>query len=148
MNKVADEYAVLEKKYGLPSFEELCREFFIPETEDEPLLAHIRRQMVDKCSVFVQFLEGIMHPDTSVSGMYESSVFDEQEMHKAVTAYKMLMSIERCSLEAALEHSEKADALFIREAYQEWVQVKKQLALIIVKTKQFWKRPSVKGELF
>ena len=142
------EYDSLAKKYSLPSFEALEKEFFIGENEDEPVLIHVRKQMIEKMSSFASFLEGLMHPDTSLPAMYESSVFDEEDNHLILKLYKTLLYLERLSLETALDNSDKQNVLFISEAYETWVSIKKDILQIVVKAKQFWKSTPKKGEHF
>ncbi len=136
-----EEYKKLAKKYTLPDFELLDEEFHISFPEEEPVLIHIRRQITEKVSIFSDFLEGIMHPDTSIAGLHEASSFDEEEMQEILDLYRVLKYLERESLHTALFDSEKNNAYYIVHACKLWQDYKTRLNKILTKAKDSWNKP-------
>ncbi len=138
---MSEEYAKLAKKYDLPSFQVLDEEFHISFPEDEPILIHVRRQITEKISIFSDFLEGIMHPDTSIAGLHEASSFNEEEMQEILDLYRVLKYLERESLHTALFDSEKNNAQYIIRAFKLWHEYKERVSKILTKAKDSWSKP-------
>ncbi|MBI2663932.1 hypothetical protein HYX10_01160 [Candidatus Woesearchaeota archaeon] len=145
MGDVKKSYDVLRKQFKLPKFEELA-EFQLSELEEEFLLADIRRGMLDKVQNFLDFLSEILSPDTNLSNMYESRVFDDIQKKEVFDVFRRLMYWKRQSLQVEITNDNAVNAEFITSFLEEWSGLKKRLADIIDKVKDSWESDSESTE--
>jgi hypothetical protein len=140
MTDIKKSYLVLKKKYGLPEFDAINAEFEIGAIEDDDfLLGSIRKQIYDRTDAFAKFLGQLLQPDTNLVELYECKVFDEDEKEKIFDIYRKLMVLHRYSVEVYLLQEEKEYAQFIKTAFKQWIELKKDLLKIVVKIKESWK---------
>ena len=123
------EYGNLKKRYKLPDFNKLNREFDLEEIEhDGFLLRRIRNRLYDKISSFIKILESILYPGSSdMANLYESKFFTEDDLDDVRSLFKKLMLIDRHYLLVDLEEDESKDSEFINTAYEAWLILKKDL---------------------
>lgn len=134
-------YKPAAKKYKLPSFEDLDREFDIVLIEPTlNFLKQIRKKIVERLEFGLDILEKILQPDTnSYADMYELTAFNEKEKDNVLHLYKSIMFLHRLSYEIDLDDGDNKEADFIKLAAKQWGAYKKQLAPIVQKLKQSWK---------
>ena len=78
--KIKKKFEILKKKYTLPSFEELDKEFEISRIEeDELILQDIKKKIIDKIYYYSEILEDLMEPDSRIRTLHELSVFNDLE---------------------------------------------------------------------
>ncbi|MFH1182108.1 MAG: hypothetical protein V1702_04075 [Candidatus Woesearchaeota archaeon] len=132
-------YEPLQKKYNLPSFEQLDREFEISciESEDSPL-REIRKKIDEKIKAMRTLLEEVLQPETNLAGIYESRAFSEDEKKTLFELYRKIMSKERKCVELLIRNDEQADAAFIKSFSAEWETLKKELAKAADKLRDYW----------
>ena len=113
------EYEDLKKKYKLPDFKRLNREFDLEEIEhDGFLLKRIRNRLYEKVSFFIKILESILYPSSSdVASLYE-----------------------RHYLLVDIEEDEDKDSEFINTVYEDWLILKKDLIKFLDIMKESWKK--------
>jgi hypothetical protein len=132
-------YTPLAKKYGLPGFAELDREF---DLHDEGANTYILRQVLhkifDKIEFFTKMLEDILHPETTLSGLYESKFFDENKKGEFFQTYKRLMAVNRQSITAYAQSTEESEAESIKKAWKEWTGSKEELSKIAQALSKGW----------
>ncbi|HLC37756.1 MAG TPA: hypothetical protein VJJ53_03180 [Candidatus Nanoarchaeia archaeon] len=136
------EYEDLKKKYKLPDFKRLNREFDLEEIEhDGFLLKRIRNRLYEKVSFFIKILESILYPSSSdVASLYESKFFTEEDMDNVSSLFKKLMLIDRHYLLVDIEEDEDKDSEFINTVYEDWLILKKDLIKFLDIMKESWKK--------
>jgi hypothetical protein len=132
-------YEPLQKKYSLPGFELLDREFEIGsiEAEDFPL-RDIRKKMDEKVKTVRALLEEVLQPETNLSGIYESRAFSEDEKRQLFELYRKVMSRERKCVELLIRNDEQSDAAFIKSFSAEWETLKNELAKAADRLRDYW----------
>ena len=142
-----ENYEKFARKYRLPEFGELDREFQISNIEKTDfILSEIRENMVDKLETFTDFLSDLLQPDTTVVGMYESRVFPEPKKKEIYAIFKRLMKYKRQSLAAHIENSDRRNADFIREFFGEWAELKPKLLSAVDEVEKSWETESEETE--
>jgi len=150
MEEIKKKYEDLEKKYKLPSFNNLNNEFEITTIEHEEfLLREIRRKIIEKMELYTKVLESLLQPNTdSLSDMYECRIFGDEEKDKLFKLFKRLMYFDRLSIETSIDENDKKSAEFINDIWKEWDKIKKELSIFIKKLKEEWlKETKIKEEL-
>ncbi|MEE9525464.1 MAG: hypothetical protein V3V78_02545 [Candidatus Woesearchaeota archaeon] len=147
--KLKEKYQELSKKHNLPSFEELDKEFEISTIENEEfLLREVRRKIIEKIEAYTKFLEEILQPETTLANMYEAKVFDEDERNEIFKLYQRLMSLDRLSMELALDENDDKTSKFIKDFFEEWNEIKENLSKFVKKAKEEWlKETDIKEKL-
>jgi hypothetical protein len=139
-------YQTVYDKYQLPEYELFDKEFelsdvvgrikFVPKYT----LRFIRRSMIDKCYNVINYLHTFIQPTThSAISMQEHAHLTESEREIVTQIIKKLMILSRKSTECDLLGDEQTDAMFIKEAFLTWNEVKPQLVSIVQKNLQGWK---------
>ena len=138
MADIKKPYEELRKKHKLPKFEGL-EEFQISEIEDAKfLLSEIRVKIVEKLQDSQEFLSDILNPDTNLTNMYESKVFDNEEKKEVFDIFKRLMFWKRASLAASINNDDHANAQFIKDFTSEWPSLKPKLVEMVDRVKDSW----------
>ena len=142
LDVLKQEYKKIQEKHNLPSFEELNEDFNIEkasEIEVELLIREIRRFMADKLSTYMRFIEAILNPVNVQMFIYSLiKSLETQEKEKLTEIYKKLSKKELKLIELDLKYSEEKEALFIRESYSMWQEMKKDLLEIFEKINSNW----------
>jgi len=145
--KIRKKYEELKKKYSLPDFEELNKEFEILTIEHEDfLLREIRKNIISKITSVCESFENLLTPDNTVVSIYEYKAFNDAEREEIFKLYKRLKVLEKLSLELSLNHDEKKDAEFINEFFSSWESIKNKIIKIIRKMRDFWEKESTKKD--
>jgi len=140
---IKDKYSKLAKTYNLPDFDKLNNEFEIFKIEKEDfLLREIRKKIAEQLQEFIEVLDSVLQPDAVISDMQECHAFTDDEKGNVYNVYKKLMYLHRYSLEVSILGDEKKDAEFIVSAFNEWVNIKKELSNVISRIKDCWKKES------
>ena len=137
------------KKYKLPSFNEVNEEFEISDIDkDDFLLREIRRKIAEKLEIYMKFLEEILQPETTLSNMYESKIFNDAEREEIFKIYKKLMFLNRLSIETSVNEDDKKSSEYINIIFKEWNEIKSQFSKFVTKAKESWlKDIDIKEEL-
>ena len=146
LETLKQEYKKIQEKHNLPSFEELNEDFNIEkasEVEVELLIREIRRFLADKLANYMRFAEAILNPVNVQMFVYSLiKSLDVQEKEKLTEIYKKLSKNELKLIELDIKYSEEKEALFIRESYVMWQEIKKDLLDIIEKATKNWDNKS------
>ena len=146
LDALKQEYKKIQENYSLPSFEELNEDFNIEkaaEVEVELLIREIRRFIADKLSNYLRFVEAILNPVNVQMFVYSLiKSLETQEKEKLTEIYKKLSKNELRLIELDIEYSEEKEALFIRESFIMWQEMKKELLEIIEKVNKNWDNKS------
>lgn len=147
---VRDEYEKYRKKYNLPSFDSLDKEFDLSSVENEKrVLREIRQAIRDRLEFGSNVLDTVCQPDTgSVTSMIECNFFTDSEKKKAFILSQKLMALWRTTTEAKLMNDEKTDVELIKTAYKEWPGIKDEILPFVKTMKERWKgKESIPQEL-
>jgi hypothetical protein len=138
--EIKERYEDLTKKYKLPPFNSLNNEFEISTIENkEFLLREIRRKIDEKIELYVKLLEGILQPDTSsLSDMYECSVFNDKEKDVIFKLFKKLLFFHRFSIETSVGEDDKRSVEFINDFWKDWSGIKDEFSDFVKKMKEEW----------
>ena len=136
---VREAYEKLQKKYDLPSFDDLNRSFEIEGfDDDEPFfLREIRRKMCEVISFYSKVLEDVLRPESG-SAMHEGSQFNEKDRENVLSLYRKLKKFERMALDVGLARDEKENAAFISQVFSAWETIVKELKGISSKLITSW----------
>jgi len=147
--EVKKKYEDLQKKYKLPSFDNLNNEFEISTIEEKYfLLREIRRKIIEKIEDYIKLIENILYPETNLCDTYECAVFSDEEKNEMFSLYKKLMFFNRFSTETSIGEDDKKSSEFINEIWNQWNDIKKELSIYIKRLKESWlKEIKIKTEL-
>ena len=145
------DYSVLEKKYGLPSFQELNQEFEIEdlaETETDFLLRVIRKSLAEKTAFFSKFIEVILNPGEGGSLFVFSMAKTLSQEDRKVLAkiYEQISKLQLESIKRDISYSEKEEAVFIKKIYCFWEEAKKTLLKILEVIDSNWDNETKRSE--
>jgi hypothetical protein len=132
-------YAKLATKHKLPKFDAIDKIFEIGSIDKEDyLLKEIRRRMADKIDHYIEMLEGVINPETTLSGLHECKFFNDDEKTELFELYRKLMAhIRQCDI-LNLDSSDEDEAAFIRDLFKDWSNLESQLRAVIIKLKKAW----------
>lgn len=142
LDQLKKEYTKIQKKYALPSFEELNKDFQIEkaaEVQTDYLIREIRKFLTDKFSNYMRFIEALLNPVNTP--MFVFSVVKSlgvEEKTKLTETYKKLAKIEINLVEVDIEFSEEREAEFIKKSYLVWKDVKNDILDVIGHIKGNW----------
>jgi len=142
LENLKKDYLKIQKKYNLPSFEELNQEFHIEkaaEIETEILVREIRKFVADKLGGYLRFTETLLNPSNApmfVFSVIKTLSVDDKK--KVSEMYKKLAENEINLIQLDTEFSEKKEAEFIKESYKLWKSISKEIAGLLDSTKKNW----------
>ena len=138
-NLIEESYAQERKRFNLPDFNKIDFEFEISSLEETRfIIREVRRKMIDKIEHFINLLEEVLQPETTVANLHECNFFDQEEKEKIFRLYSKLMRLNRKSLCLDLSPNDKEEADFIITLFNEWIILKKDVALVLNKMKEAW----------
>ncbi len=138
---IQTDYEKLRKKFNLPEFNEIDSEFDLSGIEEYcDLLKTIGEIIRDKIAKAGEIIGEIMQPETSISALYESRVFNEKEKNRVFEIYRRIMILKRQADKLFIINDEKMDADFINSSLSEWKQIKPQIVDILTELEDSWKK--------
>jgi hypothetical protein len=139
--EIQKKYNELAKKHKLPEYSAINHDFEICTIENEDfLLREVRRKIVEKIDKFLPVLDSVLMPDTNIADMQECHVFTDKQKAKMYELYKKMMHLQRYSFEVAIDEAEESSAAYIKEAFESWQSIKKELKTTIATLKDSWKQ--------
>lgn len=142
LKKLKEEYLKIQKKYNLPSFKELNEDFHIEkasETETEILIREVRRFVGDKMMNYMRFIESLINPVNAPMFVFSIiKLLDAEEKKRLSEVYKLLMKQEIKFIELDLEFNEEKEAQFVKNSYELWQSIKKDMLKVIEKINLRW----------
>lgn len=146
LENLKKDYEKVQRKHDLPSFEELNKDFQvekIAEVETDFLIREIRKFMSDKFSNYLRFIEAVLQPVNTP--MFIFSIIKSigvEEKKKLTDIYKKLVKIEVRVIELDIKFFEEKEAEFIKEFYEVWQEIKKDMLEIVESIKKNWDNKS------
>jgi len=135
LEKLKENYLVIQEKHGLPSFEELNKDFHIEkiaELESDLLIREVRRFVGDKMVNYMRFIENLINPvNVQMFILSIIKALSTEDKDKLSEMYKDLMKMEIVFIELDLEFSEEKESKFIKDSYKSWQGMKKDLLKIL-----------------
>ena len=143
-NDIEKAYNHLCKKYSLPKFEEIDKEFEISALESQRfLIKGILKRISETLEPYAESIGNLVHPDgSSLITMHEVRFFSEDEKNEMYTLFKKFMKTGRHISELILANDEKEQAIFLSNFFSEWLAIKKNLRAYLGKMKECWENES------
>ena len=142
LEQLKENYNTFQEKYNLPSFQKLNEDFQIEkvaEYETDFVLKEIRETMTGKFLNYLRFIESLINPSNGPMFMFAViKTLGVEEKEKLTELYKKIAKIDVDLIEFDLEYSEKKEADSIREYYEMWQEIKKELLEIVGVIKKNW----------
>ncbi|MDP2628722.1 MAG: hypothetical protein Q8P15_02395 [Nanoarchaeota archaeon] len=146
LEKLKEKYKEIKKKHGLPSFEDLNKDFGIEkiaEYETDFLIREVRKYIGERSSNYLRFLETILNPVNAPMFVFSFiKLIGSDEKKRLTEIYKELIKEEIKVLELDMEFSEEKEAKFIREYFVFWQKIKKEMLELLVKVNGNWDNKS------
>ncbi|MEN7982503.1 MAG: hypothetical protein ABFQ65_03575 [Nanoarchaeota archaeon] len=151
LEELKKKYYFIKNKYNLSTFDELNKDFYIEkiaEIETDYLIREIRKLITDRFANYLRFVETFLQP--SHAPMFVLSIvklITNDERKKLFDIYGRLAKSEMKVVELDLEFSEEKEAEFIKESYNLWQEIKKDLLIFVRKIEVNWDhKPEVNGK--
>ena len=123
---------------GLPPFAEMDKYFEVSSLEEESFpVREVRRKVVEVLSLYVKFLEELLHPDSSAA-MHEVSQFTDEEREKVLLLYRKLKKFERMGAAVALTFDDAKQVAFVSDVFTSWKGLVSELQGITTKLVSAW----------
>lgn len=133
------EYIVLQKKYKLPSFEELNENFEIDriERETDTLLREIRKVMIERIVYYVKIMEFLIAPSNAPPiFMQFAKQVSTEEFADIRKLYGRFSQVELGALEMEIDYAESGEAKLVKEIFDLWIESKDSLRSIVAMMKR------------
>lgn len=131
-------YGMLRKRFGLPDYSAIDNVFEFHDLKEPYLLRKMRRHIVDRIKEYLEVLEDLIHPNSSVSAYHEYKILDETSKKALYEIYSKLMSHLRVSQRLDFQLSDKQDAQFICQINSSWPEISAGLAQLFSKLGNAW----------
>ena len=129
--KLKKDYNKIQLEFNLPSFEELNKDFYIEkiaETETDFLVREVRRFIADRLSNYMRLVETMLNPVNVQMFVFSViKLIGVSEKKKLSEIYQRLAKKEIEILKLDIEFSEQKEADFIKESFQMWQEIKKEM---------------------
>jgi len=127
-------YEKLQKKYSLPSFDDLNRDFYIERVSDvetDYILREVRKFISDRYSNYMRFVEAILNPVNAPMFVFSIiKILGKEDKKQLEGIYTRFMQIELDLIELDIQSSELREAEFIKKSFKEWQEFKKSMATV------------------
>ncbi len=145
LEKFKAEYEKVQKKYNLPSFEDMNNAFDIEEVSSkntERILRLIRRRITEKTSSYLRFMEVFLNPSQApLFYMMLAKNMPEEGRTAVNEVYFELGKIELDHLKLELiDYSEGIESKAIKSFYEVWNKAKEQLGILVEIFEKQWKK--------
>ena len=118
---IRKDYEAIRKKFKLPEYLVLDKEFEISDLErSSNILRAIRSRISEKIRNSLDIFEEILQPDTNLSTLYESRVFDDSRKREVFDLYRQVMKTRRKADQLEILNDDSQDAEFISKTLEKW----------------------------
>ncbi len=135
LDEVKKRYRELEKKYNLPPFEELNKNFYIEkiaDSETDFMTREIRRFISDKIYNYLRFVETLINPANAPMFIFSAiKLLTPDDKKKLNEIYRKLSEIDLDLIRLDISSTEEEDVNFIMGALASWNQIKNDLSEIV-----------------
>jgi len=139
IKELKEGYAEFEKKYKLPSFIDLNRDFELDKIDKKSdfMLRVIRKNVMEKVINSIGFLEMLLNPMNAPRVYYfyiKSMTVQEKQLIEDI--YTKLAELSLSSLELEVDYSEKEEAELIKRVFKVWNNLKPNFKHILAGVKK------------
>jgi len=142
LQELKENYLRIQKKNNLPSFDELNQDFHIEklcEIETDYLIREIRKFLSDKLQNYARFIETLLNPTNASMFIFSIIKTINEDDKKILTdVYKKLTRLEVDLIDLDVEFSEEKEYKFVRNFYEIWKEIKKDMLRILDSIKTNW----------
>ena len=142
LEKLKKDYLKIQKKYNLPEFDKLNRDFSIEKTADSEtdfLIREIRKVIAEKMSGYLRFTEMLINPTNApifvFSIIKNLGVREKKDLSEM---YKKMAKNEIKLIGIDIEFSEEKEAEFIKDSYKLWQRLKRDFLNIVGTIEKNW----------
>jgi hypothetical protein len=151
LEELKKDYKIVKEKYNFPSFESLNKDFYIEkisEIETDYLIREIRKLMTDRFANYLRFVETFLHPaNAPIFVMSIAKLITSDERKSLFDIYGKLAKSEMKIVGLDLEFNEEKEAEFIKDSYNLWQEIKKELLVFVKKIEDNWDvKPEINGK--
>ena len=140
MAEIKKKYEEFRKKYNLPEYKEINREFEISTIEkDDFLLVEVRKKMDEKIELFIKIIDRVLQPDTYLADMREQRMFNDTEKKDIFEVYKDIQVMHKQALLLLIAEDEKKNAEYINTVWKSWKKIKEAMIKTVEKMRDSWK---------
>jgi hypothetical protein len=138
---IKEVYPGLATQHGLPEYDSMNRDFDIGKLEvDGRPLAEVRKKIKDRLEETLDFYRKILQPETEIIDLHECKEFSEKEKEEMYSLFKKVMVLMRHADLLMYDSTEEKEAEFIKQAFQQWQDVKQKNVEILTKMKESWEK--------
>jgi hypothetical protein len=150
LEKLKKNYEILRAKYNLPEYQKLAEDFNVERASDVETdypIREIRKSIVDKFFNYLRFVEALLNPINVPMYIFSMmKTLDENDKKKLSNLYKELAKMETKAIELDLNFSERKEAEFIKDSYNLWQGIKKEILAIAEAIKKNWDAKPEEGK--
>lgn len=143
MEETKKRYNEIASKNGLPSWDELDKEYELCYMA--PLIAvsfplrFIRRRINDRFAWAANFFQSLLNPNpSSLISLQESKYFTTEDRNKMTSLLKEFMQVERLALTLDIDNNDEGTINWIKNSHKKWMQHKKDLSFFAEKMRTGW----------
>lgn len=149
LEKLKKSYEPFQKKYSLPTFEELNEEFIIEriaESETEFLIREIRRHILEKFSNTLRVLDILINPSNTPLFLIPAiKAITKEDKCVLEKIYGILSKNEFSCVKMDLTYSFEEEIKYIKESYSSWKSMKDDLHKIFQDIENNWDKKTEKS---
>lgn len=131
-------YDSFKKKYSLPEFEFMQKEFDIVDFDTKFVLKEIREKLKDKFDYSSKIIETLFQPEGDFSSFLETKRFENGVKDEYFVAYKRLRFLVREAQTLYFRNDDSLDSEYIRDSLKSWTELKPVLIDLMEKFKSCW----------
>ncbi|MBN2566939.1 hypothetical protein JXB02_02535 [Candidatus Woesearchaeota archaeon] len=136
-------YEQCRKRHQLPPFGDLDAAYDIGRIDDDHQLPReIRKRMLDRIGLYLEVLEGILSPENSLTPIYESGFYSDEEKKDLFLRFRELMALKREALLLEQGYDEAAECSYIKENHPRLTAISGALRAQLAKLKDGWQETS------
>jgi hypothetical protein len=127
LKEIKAKYEKARKKYSLPKFEDIDREFEIRLIDDQGfIIKEIRRAMLTSIQNLGTFFLPVLDPHPhELHSLIEMPAFNKKEREKLFNFYRKLSHLVHKGVSTSIV-SEESEADFIKDIWKQWPSIKKE----------------------
>lgn len=150
LERLKKEYEKAKKKYNLPEFDEMNKEFEIEklqERESDLLLREIRRAISEKNMAYLRFIEMFLNPGNAP--MFFLSLVKNMDGYNRKLLeelYSEFGKFEIKSIALDNEYDESKELAFIKNFIKKWKELKSKFSEITDSLEESWEKKSERKE--
>lgn len=140
-------YDSFRKKYSLPDFEFMQKEFDIIDFETKFVLKEIREKIKDKFDISSKVIETLFQPEGDFSSFIETKRFENGVKDEYFIAYKRLRYLVREAQVLYFKNDDALDSEYIISSLKAWEDLKPVIIDLVERLKACWTDETSKDDV-